>query len=196
MRVYPNRYVQRTHGQIIAIALLYARMLQITVNPPYMGSSGMGDKLAKCVKSDYPDSKSDLFAVFIERIRDMLGTDGYQAMITQHAWMFLSSFEKLRGKLIQMDTVNMAYLGPRAFEEIGGEVVQTTAFVLQNAHVPGYKGTYCRLIEPTTQQGKEDMFLAGDNRYAVKVDSFSKIPGVPIAYWLSESVLSAYKTEN
>ena len=70
-------------------------------------------------------------------------------MITQHSWMFLSSFEKLREKLLQKDTVNMAHLGPRAFEEIGGEVVQTTSFVLRKSHVADYKGTYCRLIDPT-----------------------------------------------
>lgn len=83
----------------------------------------------------------------------------YQAMITQHAWMFLSSFEKLRGKLLNTDIVNMAHLGARAFEEIGGEVVQTTSFVIRKSHVVGYKGEYCRLIEPTTQQGKRRCFL-------------------------------------
>ena len=134
-------------------------------NPPYMGSSGMGGKLSQFVKDFYPDSKSDLFAVFIERCGDMAKPNGYQAMITQHAWMFLSSFEKLRLKLLQKDTVNMAHLGARAFDEIGGEVVQTTSFVMRKSHAAGYKGTYCRLIEPTTQQGKEDMFLAGENRY-------------------------------
>ena len=116
----------------------------------------------------------------------------YQAMITQHAWMFLSSFEKLRAKLLLKDTVNMAHLGPRAFEEIGGEVVQTTSFVLRNSHIADYKGTYCRLIEPTTQQGKEDMFLAGKNRYTAQQSNFSKIPGSPVAYWVSDQLLSAF----
>ena len=87
-----------------------------------------------------------------------------KAMITQHAWMFLSSFEKLRNKLQVMDIVNMAHLGPRAFEEIGGEVVQTTSFVIRKSHIKGYKGTYCRLIEPMTQRGKERMFLNVENR--------------------------------
>lgn len=136
----------------------------------------MGGKLGQFVKDFYPDSKSDLFAVFIERCGDMAKPNGYQAMITQHAWMFLSSFEKLRLKLLQKDSVNMAHLGARAFDEIGGEVVQTTSFVLRKSHVAGYKGTYCRLIEPTTQQGKEDMFLAGENHYTAQQDSFAKIP--------------------
>ena len=165
----------------------------VATNPPYMGSSNMDARLNEFVKKRYPDSKSDLFAVFIERCGQMTGKNRYQAMITQHAWMFLSSFEKLRAKLLLKDTVNMAHLGPRAFEEIGGEVVQTTSFVLRNSHIPDYKGTYCRLIEPTTQQGKEDMFLAGKNRYTAQQSNFSKIPGAPVAYWVSINVLSAYK---
>ena len=131
----------------------------VVTNPPYMGASGMGAKLSKYVKDNYLDSKSDLFAVFIEKCGQMTKKNTYQAMITQHAWMFLSSFEKLRNKLQMMDMVNMAHLGPRAFEEIGGEVVQTTSFVIRKSHIEKFKGTYCRLIEPTTQLGKEKMFL-------------------------------------
>ena len=86
----------------------------------------------------------------------------------------------------------MAHLGARAFDEIGGEVVQTTSFVLRNSHIAEYKGTYCRLIEPTTQQGKEDMFLAGENYYAAEQANFSKIPGSPVAYWIGTSMLSAF----
>ncbi len=165
----------------------------VVTNPPYMGSSGMSAKLTEYVKKNYPDSKSDLFAVFIERCGQMTQKNGYQAMITQHAWMFLSSYEKLRAKLLKQETVSMAHLGARAFEEIGGEVVQTTSFVLQKTHVTGYKGTYCRLIEPTTQQGKEDMFLAGENRYSTTQDNFSKIPGSPIAYWVSRNMSKAFQ---
>lgn len=164
----------------------------VVTNPPYMGSSGMSSKLSEFVKKEYPGSKNDLFAVFIERCGAMLKQNGYQAMITQHAWMFLSSFENLRAKLLTMDTINMAHLGARAFEEIGGEVVQTTTFVLKNAYTKDYKGTYCRLIEPTTQQGKEDMFLAGKNRYTATQSNFSKIPGSPIAYWVSEALYSCF----
>ncbi|NLZ36695.1 MAG: BREX-1 system adenine-specific DNA-methyltransferase PglX [Clostridiales bacterium] len=165
----------------------------VVTNPPYMGSSGMGGKLNEFVKRKYPDSKSDLFAVFIERCAEMTSLSGYQAMITMHSWMFLSSFEKLRTKLMTKDIMNMAHLGARAFEEIGGEVVQTTSFVLRKRHISGYKGTYCRLIEPTTQQGKEDMFLSGENRYIAKQDNFSKIPGAPIAYWVTTSCFDAFK---
>ena len=176
--------VLHTFEPLIELATALVQKYDVVVtNPPYMGSSGMGAKLADFVKKNYPDSKSDLFAVFIEACGKMTRKNGYQAMITQHAWMFLSSFEKLRDKLLQKDTVNMAHLGARAFDEIGGEVVQTTSFVLRNSHIADYKGTYCRLIEPTTQQSKENMFLARKNRYTAQQFNFSKIPGSPVAYW-------------
>ena len=165
----------------------------VVTNPPYMGSSGMSAKLSDYVKKNYPDSKADLFAVFIEKCGQMPKKNGYQAMITQHAWMFLSSFEKLRGKLLHTDIVNMTHLGARAFEEIGGEVVQTTSFVIRKSYAADYKGEYCRLIEPTTQQGKEDMFLAGENRYSTNQFNFSKIPGSPVSYWVSVNVLSTFE---
>ena len=166
----------------------------VVTNPPYMGSSGMNPLLTNYVKTNYPDSKSDLFACFIERCGQMAKKNGYQAMITQHAWMFLSSFEKLRTKLLAVDIVNMAHLGARAFEEIGGEVVQTTSFVIRKSHIADYKGEYCRLIEPTSQQGKEDMFLAAENRYAANQSNFSKIPGSPVAYWASAKVVQIFST--
>lgn len=179
---------------LLAQAQILARQYDAVItNPPYMGASGMGARLSEYVKANYPDSKSDLFAVFIERCGDLLDEKGYQAMITQHAWMFLSSFERLRAKLQKEEMINMAHLGPRAFEEIGGEVVQTTAFVLQKHHLQGYKGCYACLIEPTTQDGKEAMFLAETNRYAAQQDNFSKIPGAPVAYWVSEKFIEIFE---
>ena len=186
-------------NRLIDIGETMARKYWVTcTNPPYAGISNLSAKVNNFVKKYYPDSKADLFAVFIEHCRTMTADNGYQAMITQHSWMFLSSFEKLREKMMLTETVNMAHLGARAFEEIGGEVVQTTAFVRCANHVDGYKGTYCRLIEPTSQQGKEDMFLAGENRFTAAQDNFSKIPGSPIAYWLSNSIfdLFALSTHN
>ena len=164
----------------------------VVTNPPYMAVSNAGAKVNDYVKKNFPDSKADLFAVFIERCGQMAKKNGYQAMITQHAWMFLSSFEKLRTKLLAVDIVNMAHLGARAFEEIGGEVVQTTSFVIRKSHIADYKGEYCRLIEPTSQQGKEDMFLAGENRYAADQSNFSKIPGSPVAYWINAAWFSLF----
>lgn len=186
-------------NQVVPILAKQAKILSqkydvVVTNPPYMGISNGNVKLNEFVKKNYPDSKSDLFAVFIERCGQMIKENRYQAMITQHAWMFLSSFEKLRTKLQMIDTVNMAHLGARAFEEIGGEVVQTTSFVMRKSHIAEYKGTYCRLIEPKTQQGKEEMYLAGENRYTAVQDNFTKIPGSPVAYWVSSKAINDFCT--
>lgn len=165
----------------------------VVTNPPYMGSSGMNARLSAYVKKNYPDSKSDLFAVFIERCAQMDKRGGYQAMITQHAWMFLSSYENLRAKLQLIDTVNMAHLGARGFDEIGGEVVQTTSFVMRSSHTKGYKGTYCRLIDGDSEKAKAEMFVSGENRYVVEQDNFSKIPGSPVAYWASKQLFKDFE---
>ena len=184
-------------NQIVPILAKQAKILAqqyevVVTNPPYMGISNGNVKLNQFVKKNYPDSKNDLFAVFIERCGQMIKENRYQAMITQHAWMFLSSFEKLRAKLLMVDTVNMAHLGARAFEEIGGEVVQTTSFVMRKSHIVEYRGTYCRLIEPTTQKGKEEMYLAGEKRYTAAQDNFTKIPGSPVAYWANQNIFNIY----
>lgn len=178
---------------LVKCAEVLARKYDVVVtNPPYMAVSNAGAKVNDYVKKNFPDSKADMFAVFIERCGQMAKKNGYQAMITQHAWMFLSSYEKLRTKLLAVDIVNMAHLGARAFEEIGGEVVQTTSFVIRKSHIADYKGKYCRLIEPTSQQGKVDMFLAGENRYETDQSNFSKIPGSPVAYWLSTNMVNDF----
>ncbi|WP_286945629.1 BREX-1 system adenine-specific DNA-methyltransferase PglX [Acetobacterium sp. UBA5834] len=165
----------------------------VVTNPPYMGSSGMGEKLSEYVKKFYPDSKSDLFAVFIEKCAAILKPMGYQAMITQHAWMFLSSYEKLRDKLIQRNVVNMAHLGTRAFEEIGGEVVQTTAFVMSGHKTAGFLGTYVRLVDFNSQSEKETVFLSGKLRYTSSTDAFQKVPGRPLAYWANRNLLRSFE---
>ena len=186
--------LQEKLQDMIDVGELLARKYEVVVtNPPYMGSNGMGIKLSEYVKKKYPDSKSDLFAVFIEVCRDFTKANGFQAMITQHSWMFLSSFEKLRKKLCEVDIINMVHLGPRAFEEIGGEVVQTTAFVLKKLSMCDYNGTYCRLIEATTQQGKEKMFSSGSNRYFSNRANFVNLPGSPIAYWTNDALISSFK---
>ena len=178
---------------LVKCAELLAQKYDVVVtNPPYMAVSNAGAKVNDYVKKNFPDSKADMFAVFIERCGQMAKKNGYQSMITQHAWMFLSSFEKLRTKLLAVDIVNMAHLGARAFEEIGGEVVQTTSFVIRKSHIADYNGEYCRLIKPTSQQGKEDMFLAGENRYAADQSNFSKIPGSPVAYWVSKAFQNSF----
>ena len=165
----------------------------VVTNPPYMGSSGMSSNLKNFVEKNYPDSKSDLFAVFIERCGELLNSMSYQAMITQHAWMFLSSYKELRAKLSSRDIINMAHLGARAFEEIGGEVVQATAFVLSKYDISNFEATYVRLVDYNSQQTKEEAFLSGSDRYTVNSDNFAKIPGSPVAYWVSNKLLQTFE---
>lgn len=162
----------------------------VVTNPPYMGNSGMSVKLGNYVKKYYPDSKSDMFAVFLEHCGQMTKTNGYQAMITQHAWMSLASYEKLRYKIYNKSIVNMVHLGAKAFEEISGEMVQTTSFVIQHSNIMKRKGLYCRLVEPTTAQGKEELFNSGENRYVARQDRFERIPGAPVTAYVAGDTLS------
>lgn len=168
----------------------------VSTNPPYMGLSNGNNKIVEYTKKKYPDSKADLFAVFIERCGDMLKKNGIQSMITQHSWMFLASYEKLREKLLHQSIVNMAHLGARAFEEIGGEVVQTTSFVYRKLDECAYRGVFCRLVEPNTQHGKEEMYLSQENRYVASNNIFAKIPGGPIAYWIEPNVIANYENNS
>lgn len=145
--------------RLIKIGKVMAQKYEIVVtNPPYAGTSNLSAKVNNFVKKNYPDSKADLFAVFIERCGEMLKKNGYQAMITQHSWMFLSSYEKLRDKIQRECIVNMAHLGARAFEEIAGEVVQTTSFVLRKKYVKKFRGVYSRLVDANNQYAKEELF--------------------------------------
>ena len=182
--------------QLKAMVKLYKILSQkydvVCTNPPYMGSSGMNAVLSDYVKKNFPDSKSDLFACFMEKCGQLVKRNGLYAMITQHAWMFLSSYEKLREKLKMNSIVNMAHLGARAFDEIGGEVVQTTAFVSCGRRVTDFKGTYVRLVDIVGEWEKEAEYRSGNHRYTAKQENFSKIPGSPVAYWVSENLLNCF----
>lgn len=160
-------------------------------NPPYLPGNS-NPVLKKYLETHYPASKSDLFAAFIERCVSFTDKKCFTAMITQHAWMFLSSFEKLREKLLGKYFIDsMAHLGARAFEEIGGEVVQTTAFVFNKA-VREKKGLFVRLVDIKDARLKETEFLAGSERFYALQSNFSKIPGAPIAYWVSENITNLF----
>ncbi|MBI1293573.1 BREX-1 system adenine-specific DNA-methyltransferase PglX [bacterium] len=171
----------------------------VVANPPYMGGGNANEELKNFAQKEYPDSKADLFAMFIERNLELAQHNGMVAMITMQSWMFLSSYEKLREKLLERDTIlSMAHLGARAFDTIGGEVVSTTAFVLERAKHPTYKGAYLRLIDGNSEAEKAEMFrssLATKNRplktdfYRAAAVDFKKIPGSPIAYWLGHFVI-------
>ena len=180
------------------LTILAAQYTIVVTNPPYMGSGKMTPSLSKFVKREYPDSKADLFAVFMELAQKLNVQNGYHALITQHQWMFLSSFEKLRVKLRKNVIVNMAHLGTHAFEEIGGEVVQSTAFVMKNASIQSYVGTYERLVSAPSQTAKENSYLemvknfSSKNLYRTNQTNFQKIPGTPIAYWASSQLIKDF----
>lgn len=161
----------------------------VVTNPPYMSSAGMGSKLSEFVNYKYTCSKYDLFAVFISKCGEMTKKGAYYAMITQHAWMFLSSFQKFRVEQQAKTIINMIHLGARAFEEIGGEVVQTVAFIKMNYALPNHKGLYSRLISANSQDEKEHEYLKKSNLFISKQENFSLTPGNQVAYWISEKVL-------
>ena len=168
----------------------------VVTNPPYMGISNGDGKLNTLVKKKFPDTKSDLFAVFIERCNAMIQKNRLLGIITQHSWMFISTFENMRSKCLNHDILNMAHLGARAFEEIGGEVVQTTSFIQRNSFVKNYIGTYSRLVSYTTQYDKEKAFLCKKDIYQAKQKGFYEIPGNPIAYWVSERTIKAFESNH
>ena len=181
---------------LVQLAEALAQKYDIAVtNPPYMGSKKMNSRMVDYTKQFYPNSKSDLFAVFIERCNAFLIPNGIQAMITQHAWMFLDTFRELRCNILKNTIINMAHLGTRAFEEIGGEVVQTTAFVVRNGLVPHHRGKYCRLVDAQNQREKEQLFLSGKSCYAILQADFSYIQTRQIAYWLGEKTMSLFAGE-
>lgn len=165
----------------------------VIANPPYMGGGKMNAILKDFAKKKFPDSKSDLFSMFIERGFAWCKNSGFNSMVTMQSWMFLSSYEMMREKLLQDRTIQtMAHLGARAFPEISGEVVQTTAFVMQEQHINGFKPVFFRLVD-TGQDQKESELRSGLNRFNSTIqDDFKKIPGSPIAYWVSKQIIKSF----
>ncbi len=163
----------------------------VVTNPPYMGSSNMSARLAEYIKENFQNGKTDLFAAFIYRCYAMTGKNGFIAMITQHGWMFLSSYEKMRQDLMQCaNLVNMAHLGARAFDEISGEVVQTTSFVFRHRVNDRYFSRFERLIEGTSEAEKESLFLKQRNiEYFMQAETIKSIPNHLFAYWLDRVLI-------
>ena len=179
---------------LVQVAEALAQKYSIVItNPPYMGSNNMSAQLNNYIKQKFPDSKSDMFAVFIEKCGNMMMKNGYQSMITQQGWMFVASFEKLREKLLRKDLTSMIHLGARAFDEISGEVVQTTSFIFANRHISDYRGIYTRLISGNSKREKDEMFLDKKYCHYSKTDDFEQLPGKPFAYWVGNDFMSAFK---
>lgn len=170
----------------------------LVMNPPYMGGGKMNSVLSKYVKDNYEEGKADLFSVFMQMGMERLVDGGKMAQINMQSWMFLSSFEKLRTQFLKNYNIDdMLHLGPRTFDELSGEVVQNTAFVLSKHEPTEQGGTYYRLVEGKNCANKERLFLShiNDNEdgyhiYYPNVEqlNFGKIPGAPIGYWVSPKI--------
>lgn len=171
----------------------------LVTNPPYMSLKSMNKELSDFLGKNYPDSKDDLFATFMD-LDNYLQPNGFYTSINQHAWMFLPSYKKLRGKVIQNKFIDtMLHLGPRAFEEISGEIVQSTAFVLRNTKIPNGKGTYIRLTEEMTAAKKREKTIeavqnpSASYRYTFNQGEYKYIPESPVVYWISARGTSAFQ---
>ena len=172
----------------------------LVMNPPYMGGGNMNNVLSKYVKDNYEEGKADLFSVFMLLAIDRLQDNGKYGMINMQSWMFLSSFEKLRKDLLDNSQIdNMLHLGPRTFDELSGEVVQNTAFVISKQK-PNNGATYFRLVDGKNCTEKELIFIESkgvkDNKiyYSnVPQKNFEKIPGSPVGYWVSDSYIDIFK---
>lgn len=191
-------FLRNTHERVL-LALKQADYLSpkyhvAVANPPYMGGRGMNGRLAAWAKDNYPESKADLFAMFIERNLDLVIKNGVVAMITMQSWLFLSAYENLRAKLLNNDTIlSMAHLGSRAFDSIGGDVVSTTAFVLENACHLSYKGSYLRLTSGNSEAEKQALLLSNKSKpFIASADDFKKVPGSPIAYWFNDNSFGVF----
>lgn len=179
--------------QIRQCRALVQKYHSVVTNPPYMGSGNIGVKLSEYVKAAYPDSKSDLFAVFIERGNEMVVRNGYNCMVTMQSWMFLSSFEKLRERILKtMKITTLMHMENMVMHIAFG----TAVTVFQNLHVRGYKGTYNQIkLQDIIDDGDErpNSFPVRGNRFAqVSTDNFAKIPGAPVAYWINLAVFSIF----
>ena len=182
---------------ILALTQKYAA---ICMNPPYMGSGNMNNTLSKYVKDNYEDGKADLFSVFMLLAEELLADNGKYGMINMQSWMFLSSFEKLRDHLLSSQHIDsMLHLGPRTFDELSGEVVQNTAFVITNSKLSdNASGNYYRLVDGKNCADKERMFLAssadGNKIFYPNIpqNNFEKIPGMPLGYWVSDKIIETF----
>ncbi|MFA6935829.1 MAG: BREX-1 system adenine-specific DNA-methyltransferase PglX, partial [Bacilli bacterium] len=165
----------------------------MATNPPYLSTS-TNDKLKEFAYSFYPDSKTDMFAMFMEV--PFVKDNGFLAMINMNSWLFLSSYEKLRIKQLNKNYLSMCHLGARAFEEIGGEVVQTTSFIVRECNISKYKTQFYRLVSGKTQQSKEQLFLYDNSiNYITDIESFKCIPTKPFSYWVSDNVKKIFNIE-
>ncbi|EHO5920494.1 BREX-1 system adenine-specific DNA-methyltransferase PglX [Salmonella enterica] len=174
--------------------ILAQRYDAVVANPPYMGGKGMNGELKEFAKNNFPDSKSDLFAMFMQHAFSLLKENGFNAQVNMQSWMFLSSYEALRNWLLDNKTfITMAHLGARAFGQISGEVVQTTAWVIKNQHSERYQPVFFRLIDGREEVKKSDLLLRKNIFDKFTQHDFKNIPGMPIAYWIDLPSLLSFR---
>ena len=174
--------------------VLSIRYDAVIANPPYMGGKGMNADLKDFARKYYPNSKSDLCAIFMERAFKLLSQYGFNAQINMQSWMFLSSYEQLRNNLLEDHTfITMAHLGARAFGQISGEVVQTTAWIIRNKHIKKYQPTFYRLIDGNEEDKQKALINRENELSATSQEDFKMIPGSPIAYWVSNKFLEVFE---
>ena len=179
---------------LIDIGETMARKYEVVVtNPPYFNSASMSLPLTQYIKRNYEDYKTDLYSVFM--YKNMVSTVkyGFVGMITQQAWMFLNYFEKLRENVLCYDILNMEHLGARAFAEIGGEVVQTTAFVLRKSDIEDYVSKYYRLTSFNSENQKQVYCKNDKYLYLSAKTKYMYLPGKAIAYWITETTRDIFK---
>ena len=176
--------------------LLSKKYHAVVANPPYMGGKCMNMDIKNFGKKVYPNSKSDLFAIFMERTFGLLCANGINAQVNMQSWMFLSSYEKLRESLIEERTVfSLAHFGARAFSQISGEVVQTCAWVIGNSKIKNYTPIYFRLVDLSEDEKKRSL-LSGKNSFSgLSVEDFREIPGSPFAYWFNSNELAIFRSK-
>lgn len=184
---------QKKIQELIDIGEIMAQKYWVaSTNPPYMGSSGFSSKLAAYTKKNYPNSKADLFAIFIEKCCCLTRKLGLTSMITQQAWMTLSSYEMLRKNILGKDILTLIQLGAHAFDEINGEIVQTASFIIRKTNFEKYISIFKQLISYKSEFDKEKAFFVKENNYLVNKMQFELLPGNPIAFWISEKMTESF----
>lgn len=168
----------------------------VVANPPYMGGKGQNAALKTFAKDQYPDSKADLFAMFMERCLELTAYAGYSAQITMESWMFLLAFDKLRMRILDQHTCiclgHFPYDGKKP--TVMGINFGTAAFILRNIAVQFYRGTFfCSRYYELNDDGHPFHFPTQNERFnTATAEDFKKIPGNPVAYWVSNNVRNIF----
>jgi len=194
INMHDEEQTSRKLQKLIDIGEALAQKYEVVVtNPPYIGNGNIGEKLAIFIKNKFNDGRNDLFGIFILKCMSICKSSGLLAMITQHQWMFLSSYKNIRNEVMNHCLINMAHLGARAFNEITGEVVQTTSFVLSKQFIPSYIGKFVRLTDFSGECEKAKIFLSNAYRYTSSMSAFKALPGFPMVYWIGRGLKNLFK---